>query len=92
VTGELEELRGALRAAHESLRWLARIRTHVGTVDASGANVLCRLVELWAVAECCAELHAALEPVTVDDVLELAGWDGDGPGRQAVECALATLE
>ena len=89
----IEEMRDALDLAHEALRWLGHVRAYIDTCDSNGANLLIRQIELFAVAECCAELHAAKDAITVDDVRELAGWDGDNATvQEAIVKALATLE
>jgi hypothetical protein len=75
------EMQHALRLAHEALRWLGRVRAWMDTHERIDPNELALLFEVWSVAECCAELHASGEgygsAITVDDVRELAGWDGE---------------
>jgi len=88
LQNDLEEHKEALRLAHEALKWLGRVRAYLdGPGHPRTHHTLIKGFYLFAVAECIAELHAQgpETAITLDDVLELAGWDADGARKLADE-------
>jgi hypothetical protein len=74
-----QEYKDALRCAHDALHWLGRVRSYLdGPGHPRTQEEMIHGFYLFAVAECIAELHAQgpETAITIDDVFELAGWDG----------------